>query len=128
MNWFTRSCRLALTGTCCAFVSMSAQSQVTSTVDVLGIYSDHAAQLVSDPAALFVSNIEYANRALANSGANYRYNLVHVQQSNWSNDASLGGSQLQSFARDEAIQALREQYGADFVAGIVPHRKRSMTA
>jgi hypothetical protein len=78
MNRFIRACQLALVGVCGLFVSTNVHSQETTTIDVLGIYSDHAAQLVSDPEALFVSNIEYANTTLANRGANYRYNLVHV--------------------------------------------------
>ena len=48
-----------------------------------------------------MSNIEYANTALANSQANYRYNLVHVQQHNWANDDSLGSAQLESFRRKD---------------------------
>lgn len=75
---------------------------------------------VSDPNALFVSNIEYANKALQNSGANYRYNLVDVQQQNWSNDDGLGSTQLSGFAQDSSIRQLRNDYGADLVAGMVP--------
>ena len=75
-----------------------AHAETFHTVDVLGVYSSHVAQWVSDPNALFVSNIEYANRALQNSEANYRYNLVRVQQQNWNNDDGLGSDQLSSFA------------------------------
>ncbi|MCH9675873.1 MAG: cadherin-like domain-containing protein [Gammaproteobacteria bacterium] len=109
-----------LSGSLCLFGLGITPAKALETIDVLGLYSSHAASLVSDPRALFVSNIEYANRALANSNANYRYNLVHVQQQDWAQDSGLGGAQLQSFAQDSAVQALREQYGADFVAGIVP--------
>lgn len=90
------------------------------TIDILGIYSDHVAQRIVDPEALFVANIEYANRALQNSGANYRYNLVHVQQQNWSADNTVGSSQLIALAQDAAVQQLRQEYGADLVAGMVP--------
>ncbi len=97
-----------------------AHAETTYTVDVLGVYSDHAAQRVSDPEALFVSHIEYANKALQNSGANYRYNLVHVQQQNWPSDNGLGSTQLRSLAQDATIKQLRDEYGADLVAGMVP--------
>ena len=90
------------------------------TIDVLGVYSDHTAERLTDPKAAFVSNIEYANRALQNSGANFRYNLVHVTQHSWANDESIGADQLSSFMRDTAIRALREEYGADIVSGLVP--------
>ncbi len=94
------------------------------TIDVLGIYSDHVAQRISDPEALFASNIEYANQALQNSGANYRYHLVHVQQQNWASDDTVGSSQLISLAQDAEVQQLREEYGADLVAGMVPTGSR----
>ena len=98
----------------------AAHAETTYTVDVLGIYSDHVAQRVSDPKALLVSHVEYANKALQNSGANYRYNLVHVQQQNWSRDDGLGSTQLSSLAQDATIKQLRDEYGADLVAGMVP--------
>ena len=98
----------------------SSMAQSFRTIDVLGVYPDHVSQLVSDPTAMFISNIEYANRALQNSGATYRYNLVHVEAINWANDQSLGSTELSSLRADPAVAALREQYGADLVAGIVP--------
>ena len=90
------------------------------TVDVLGIYSVHTAQQVADPEALFVRNIEYANKALQNSRANYRYNLVRVEQQNWGEDDGLSEAHLKSFTSDSKIKQLREDYGADLVAGVVP--------
>lgn len=99
---------------------LAAQVATVNTVDVLGLYSNHTAGLVADPQALFVSNIEYANNALENSGANYRYNLVHVQQQNWANDDGLGEAQLKSITGDSAIQQLRKDTGADLVAAMVP--------
>lgn len=113
-------CTKTLAGLGLLAISALSHAQVTNTIDVLGVYPNHTASQVSDPVALFVSNIEYANRALANSQANYRYNLVGVVQQNWSNDASLGSAQLESFQANGSIRALREHYGADLVAGIVP--------
>ena len=100
--------------------AMSVGADTLHTIDVLGIYPDHVAQRVADPEAMFASNIEYANKTLQNSGANYRYNLVHVQQQNWSADSKVGSTELVSLARDPEGRALREQYGADLVAGLVP--------
>lgn len=99
---------------------MQVSAAAVHTIDVLGVYSSHAAALMADPKAAFVSNIEYANKALQNSGANYRYNLVRVEQRDWPDDSGIGSSQLYSLVRDPAIQALREEYGADIVAGVVP--------
>ena len=95
----------------------TASAQSLRVIDVLGVYPDHVAERVSDPVAMFVHNIEYANAALRNSGASYRYNLVHIEQINWANDASLGSNQLASLRGDAAVNGLREQYGADLVAG-----------
>lgn len=97
----------------------------TYTIDVLGVYSNHAAQEVVDPRALFASNIEYANRALQNSGANYRYNLVEVVQQNWAKDDLPGLEQLSSIADDANVKQLRDEYGADLVAGMVPSSSES---
>ena len=97
-----------------------AHAETKYIVDVLGIYSDHVAQKVADPKAMFVRNIEYANRALQNSKANYRYNLVQVEQQNWTYDDKIGSSQLESITLDTNIQRLRDEYGADLVAGVVP--------
>lgn len=95
-------------------------AQTIHTIDVLGIYSNHVVGKLTDPEAAFVSNIEYANKALQNSGANHRYNLVHVQQQNWAQDDGIGSAQLNSMLQNSAIKALREEYGADVVAGMVP--------
>lgn len=90
------------------------------TVDVLGVYSNHVSALVADPEARFVSYIAYANRALENSRANYRYRLVHLTEHSWPNDDSLGSTQLSSLRSDATVQNLRTRYGADMVAGLVP--------
>ena len=102
----------------CASVMIGATNAGAATlhtIDVLGVYPDHVAQRLTDPEAAFVSNIEYANKALQNSGANYRYNLVHVEQRNWPQDNSLGSSQLESIMQDPNIKALRDEYGADWL-------------
>ncbi len=99
---------------------LAAHAAPFHTVDVLGIYSEHTAQQVADPEALFVRNIEYANKALLNSRANYRYNLKGVELVNWAEDEKLGEVQLKSFTSDSTINQLREDYGADIVAGLVP--------
>ena len=112
--------QVALVATLTLTIFGAASAQSVRVIDVLGVYPDHVAAKVSDPVAMFVHNIEYSNRTLQNSGANYRYNLVHVQQINWANDAGLGGSQLSSLRENAAIASLRDQYGADLVAGIVP--------
>ncbi len=100
--------------------SQVVQADAVDMVDVLGVYPDHVAQRVADPEALFVSNIEYANRALENSGANFRYNLVHVQRQNWPRDDGISAAHLESLAEDAAIRQLRDEHGADVVAGMVP--------
>ncbi|MCP5014907.1 MAG: hypothetical protein GY938_06430 [Ketobacter sp.] len=103
---------------------LAAHAAPFHTVDVLGIYSEHTAQQVADPEALFVRNIEYANKALLNSRANYRYNLVSVELQNWGDDEELGEAQLKSFTSDSTINQLREDYGADLVAGMVLQSNR----
>ncbi|GEM_PF-1947241 len=115
INKFMRN--LVVTGA--LLYSFSAAGQ-TYTVDVLGLYSDHASSLISDPDARFVSYMAYANKALENSNANYRYRLVHLQQHRWPNDNSLGSTQLNSLRTNASVQSLRTKYGADLVAAIVP--------
>jgi hypothetical protein len=117
MNHFT--IRKTLLGTLLGLQIFGFSANATvHTIDVLGIYPDEVAQRVADPVALIVSNIEYANRALQNSGANYRYQLVHVQQHNWTDSHDVGSSQLIALQQDAEANSLREEYGADLVAGL----------
>ena len=98
----------------------SSSSYGQSEIDLLVVYSPSAKALMTDPNAQIVNFVEYANRALTNTGADYQYRLVHVQEHSWLGDNSLGGTELNNLRIDASIQQLRNQYGADFVAGIVP--------
>ncbi len=91
-----------------------------SEVDLLVVYSPSAKALMTDPNARIVSYVEYANQALKNTGADFQYRLVHVEEHSWSGDSSLGGTELNNLRINASIQQLRNRYGADFVAGIVP--------
>ena len=95
-------------------------SYSVTTVDLMVVYSRSTGNLMVDPEAKIVSFVEYANRALVNTGTDYEYRLVHTEEISWTGDDSLGGSQLNSLRLDPAIRQLRNQNGADLVAAIVP--------
>lgn len=103
-----------------ALFFFSSSSFGQSEIDLLVVYSPSAKALMADPNAQIVNFVEYANTALTNTGADYRYRLVHVQEHNWLSDDSLGSEELDNLRIDPTIQQLRDQYGADLVAGIVP--------
>lgn len=112
----TRYLRVCLFG----LVLFYTPSYSATIVDLMVVYSRSTGNLMVDPEAKIVSFVEYANRALVNTGTDYQYRLVHTEEISWAGDDSLGGSQLDSLRLDPAIRQLRNQKGADLVAAIVP--------
>jgi len=111
--YYIRVCVLGLVFFC-------SPSYSSTIVDVMVVHSQATGTLMVDPEAQIVSFVQYANKALLNTGADYQYRLVHIEERSWPGDDSLGGNQLNSLRLDSAIKQLRIEHGADLVAAIVP--------
>jgi len=98
-----------------AGADMEAQSGTDAYVDVLVLYTPGAANAVSDIRARIKQYVANANLANNNDGIGYKFNLVRVQQYNFTETSSIS-SDLATIRTDPTIATLRANYAADLVA------------
>ncbi|WP_181919256.1 M12 family metallo-peptidase [Alkalilimnicola ehrlichii] len=86
-----------------------------TTLDILVLYDDTTAQRFNNQPETLIHNwINQVNQMYSNSGVQAQLRLVHVAHHNAAGQTMT--TVLQNITRDSQIRALRDQYGADFVA------------
>lgn len=105
-----------LLGALVACMSVPAWSE-TVVLDLMVLYDDTTAQRFGgQPDTLIHSWVNQVNEMYKNSGVNAQLRLVHTARHNPS--GATMSTVLNNVTRDSSIRALRNQYGADFVAQI----------
>ena len=97
------------------------QANTENTVDVLAIYSDGANNKYNGDAESRIRHlISVTNNIYKDSNVDIQLNLVHMQQYDM-DDSARSNTILGQIRRDQTIQALRDEHGADEVVIYRPY-------